>query len=340
MKNIPVVIPSYMPDGRLLELIDNLVKYGIQNIIVVRDGGSDDYNYIYDAIALNPHCILAVHDVNYGKGKAIKTGIKTYLQKGFSDGFVLADADGQHLPEDIIKVINTLSENEDALIIGSRSFDKDVPLRSKIGNIISRWVFCYCLGRKISDTQSGLRGMPHKYLEKFLSLEGDKYEFETNILIETRKSDIEIKEVSISTVYIENNRSSHFNPFVDSLKIYWLIIKYSMSSIAAFLVDYWIFLTLNFFTQNIILASYTARAVSLSLNYQANKNIVFRYKGKNKFIFLKYLALCFISISISAQMVSYLVHSIHLKTWLAKLVVELSLFFFNFYVQKRYIFKK
>ncbi|MDR2008387.1 MAG: bifunctional glycosyltransferase family 2/GtrA family protein [Alphaproteobacteria bacterium] len=339
MTNIPVVIPSYLPDERLLELIDNLTALGVQSIIVVRDGGGNEYDFIYEKIANNEKCILVIHEQNQGKGRAIKTGIKTYLEKGFTGGFVLADADGQHLPADILNVINALKENEDALIIGSRSFDKDVPMRSKFGNIVSRYIFSYSLGRQISDTQSGLRGMPHKHLERFLELEGEKYEFETNVLIETRKSDIEIKEVPISTVYIENNRSSHFNPLVDSLKIYWLILKYSMSSLVSFLVDYWLFLFLHFFTQGILIPSYVARAVSLGINYQANKNIVFRYKGKSKFLFLKYLALVLFSITVSYLAVSYLV-SIHVKIWWAKLFVEIALFFFNFYVQKRYIFKK
>ncbi|MDR0484369.1 MAG: bifunctional glycosyltransferase family 2/GtrA family protein [Alphaproteobacteria bacterium] len=338
--NIPIIIPSYLPDKRLLELIDNLTNLGIQTIIVIRDGGGEEYNYIYDEIAKNSNCILVCHDMNYGKGRAIKTGINSYLENGsFKNGFVLADADGQHLPEDIIKVSKVLEANPESLIIGSRSFDKDVPLRSKLGNAISRYVFSFTLGREISDTQSGLRGMPHHHLKEFLKLEGDKYEFETNVLIETRRSDIEIKEVPITTVYLENNKSSHFNPLVDSFKIYWLIVKYSMSSLISFLVDYWLFLFLHIFTQNILLSSYVARGVSLFINYKANKNIVFRYKEKSKFLFSKYLLLCSFSITISYLAVSYLV-SLKVKIWLAKLIAEGILFFFNFYVQKRYIFKK
>jgi putative flippase GtrA len=339
MKKIPVIIPSFMPDSRLLDLINDLVSEGIEHIITVRDGCTSDYNHIYDVIKNNPKCILVEHDINKGKGRAIKTGIKTYQEnKSFTHGFVLADADGQHLPQDILKVIKKLKENPDALVIGARSFDKEVPFRSKFGNLFSRYIFSFLLGRKISDTQSGLRGMPHKYLENFYNLEGEKYEFETNVLVETRKSDIEILEVPIATVYLEKNSSSHFNPIIDSIKIYWVLVKYSMSSMASFALDYGLFLLLHFVTGNLAISSYCSRAISLSFNYQANKNIVFRYENKSKLLFLRYLLLCLFSITVSYLAVSYL-KTMRVNLLFSKLIVESILFFFNFYIQKKWIFK-
>ena len=339
MIKTPVVIPSYKPDNRLLDLINNLINEDIQNIIIVRDGCSSEYDYIYNVIKNNPKCILVVHEKNQGKGRAIKSGIKAYLEKGsFNTGFVLADADGQHLPKDIVKVIKELESNPESLVIGARSFDKDVPFRSKFGNLVSRYLFSFLLNRKISDTQSGLRGMPHKYLELFSKLEGEKYEFETNVLVETKKSDIDIKEVPIDTVYLENNKSSHFNPLIDSFKIYWILIKYSMSSIVSFAIDYGLFFLIHFLTGNLALSSYGSRAISLSFNYQANKNIVFKYKEKSSFVFMKYILLCLFSITISYLVIYYL-KTIKINLMVSKLIVESILFFFNFYVQKRWIFR-
>ncbi len=340
MIKIPVIIPSYQPDIVLLELIEDLIKLNVQNIIVIRDGCCSKYNYIYDSIENNPNCILVTHKNNKGKGASLKTGLKTYIcNQSFNNGVVLADADGQHLPKDIIRVIKALEKNPNSLIIGARSFNNRTPLRSKVGNIISSYLFSFLLAKNISDTQSGLRGIPHNYVEKFSILEGNKYEFETNVLIESRKNDINIKEVAIDTVYFNNNKSSHFNPILDSLKIYFLLTKYSILAITSFLLDYSLFIILHFLIGNLAISSYVSRSVSLFFNYQANKNIVFRYKGNNKYLFLKYLLLCFISISVSYLLVYYLI-SIKINIILAKLLAEICLFFFNFYIQKKYIFKK
>ncbi len=342
MMKLPfILIPAYKPDEKIIELVDSLIKLGLTKIIVVRDGGGEEYNAIFDSIK-NKGCILLMHEVNKGKGAALKTGFQYYLQNHQDEiGLVTADADGQHLPQDIFNVANALVSSEDNLILGSRVFDKKVPFRSKFGNILTRKIFHLLIGKKISDTQTGLRGIPTKFLAEFIKLKGEQYEYEINMLASTKRLKIGIKEVLISTVYIENNRSSHFNPILDSIKIYALLFRFSVSGLVSFVFDYSLFALLMFFGFGLAASSYGARTFSMILNFFLNKNLVFLYKGKKQlWVFTKYFLTCLFSISISYFLLLLILKQGGISIFLAKILIEIILFFVNFYIQDKFVFKK
>lgn len=214
-----VLIPAYKPDEKLVELCKKII-FEKMKVIVVNDGSGYEFEDIFNEIK-NLDCILIEHEENFGKGTALKTGIKYALENNITK-LVTADADGQHSVEDIISVSKELENNAETIILGSRNI-KEMPLRSRFGNSLTKFLFSFLRGIKINDTQTGLRGIP--VVKEWLILEGDRYEYEMNMLIFSKHIKIELKEIPISTIYINENESSHFKPIKDGLKIYKILFK-------------------------------------------------------------------------------------------------------------------
>ena len=226
--NSVILIPAYEPDEKLIYLVDDLLSLSFYKIIIVNDGSSKKCSYVFDKIKEAFNCMVIDHLENKGKGLALKTGMKEILRMDNDIiGCITVDADGQHLPKDILKMREALENNKHSLILGCRDFlSEKVPIKSKIGNVITRALFKSITRKYISDTQTGLRAIPKEYIERFCALCGDKYEFEINMLMDACRSNIDIQEIPIDTVYIDDNRSSHFKPFMDSFKICKEIFKF------------------------------------------------------------------------------------------------------------------
>ena len=214
-----ILIPAFEPSEKINNLIDELQKITDTPIIVIDDGSGKNYKEIFNSVAKKGVKVLT-HKNNKGKGEAIKTGIKYLLQIGENQGVVTADCDGQHSPKDIVKVMKKLEESNKDLILGVRSFNKkDIPLRSKFGNKLTVTLFKLKTGKKIRDTQTGLRGYSSRIFEWMTNVEGSKYDYEFNILLEIKEK-LSYEEVEIETVYENNNEVSHFRPIQDSILIY------------------------------------------------------------------------------------------------------------------------
>ncbi len=239
INNISVLIPAYKPSSEMLNLLKELSKDNYENIIVVADGGGEEFAGIFSEAESIKGVEVVYHYINMGKGRALKTGINHYLNTSGADsiGVVTADADGQHLPKDIKRVALEMLDTKDTMILGSRQLGKDVPFKSKAGNTITRWVFSVVSGTKVYDTQTGLRAIPREYLAEILQLAGEKYEYEMSMLMELKNLNLGVKEITIETVYHNNNEGSHFNPIADSWKIYRVILGYVMSSAFSAIVD-------------------------------------------------------------------------------------------------------
>lgn len=230
--NPVIIIPTLNPDERLMKLVEKLRVSNIP-IVIINDGSKEECNDIFEMLRLRFQCDIFSHSVNMGKGAAIKTGIR-YVSQMYphSCGVVTADGDGQHAAEDILKVAEVLDNNQRSLILGSRNFDaKGVPFKSRWGNRITSFVFKISTGKECPDTQTGLRGIPKEFKEICLSIPGDRFEYEMNMLLKFVKNNIPLMHVPIDTIYLENNKSSHFNPVKDSIRIYFDILKYSFSNI-------------------------------------------------------------------------------------------------------------
>ena len=221
MKRV-VLIPAYNPIDLLINIVNDLGNK--VDVIVVNDGSDREYDNTFKSI--EKKCTLLTHHYNCGKGNAIKTGLK-YIKDNYKESLIVTvDADGQHSVDDVIKIFDYLENNKDCFVLGKRSLDKKIPIRSKIGNSITRRVFYKKTHVKIYDTQTGLRGFSSKMIDKLLSITGSRYEYEMNVLLVLTSENVNIVEIPINTIYIDNNSSSHFNTFKDSYRIYKDIIKF------------------------------------------------------------------------------------------------------------------
>ena len=239
MKNI-VVIPSYKPDVRLIELVDKLAENEL-GIVVVNDGSGTEYDEIFAQVMKKAKVVVL--PVNCGKGFALKCGITTVMRE-YEDceHFVTADSDGQHKPEDIMRVFNEL-ENGAEFVLTVRKFRKNMPFRSKIGNDLSRFIYTILNGHYFLDNQSGLRGFNIKQAEWLVRIDGNKYDYEMNMLYYADKQGVMITTIPIEAIYIDNNASSHFHPIKDTVRIYaQLFYSARMSFAAKVLMELMLFL--------------------------------------------------------------------------------------------------
>lgn len=226
LADIGVLIPAWRPGPELLILIQQLQSGGFGAVIVIDDGSGPEFSPIFTAIEQRHGFQVLRHPVNLGKGRALKTGFNWVLSERLNlRGVVSADADGQHKISDILAVANTLCADPGRLILGVRSFGHGVPVRCWLGNILTRNIFRLATGTRLADTQTGLRGIPRNRLEELIRLEGERYEFEMTMLAHLCRNGQHPVQVPISTVYIDGNRSSHFDPIRDSVRIYSVLVR-------------------------------------------------------------------------------------------------------------------
>ena len=208
--------------------------------------------------------------------------------------------------------------------------------------MITRNIFKLSTGVKIYDTQTGLRCFSNKLIDKMINTDGNRYEYEINVLLKCSKDRIPIKEVNIKTIYIDNNKNSHFNALTDSFRIYKSIIKFSLSSIISFWIDiafYSMFLILLRNSKySLILSNVFARIISSSFNYAFNKSIVFKYNGSIKKSLLSYVILAIFILLLNTIILTIFVN-VGLNKLLAKIITEVFLFIISFIIQNKIIFK-
>ena len=214
-ENIAVLIPAYQPDAKLLGLVEAL-RAEFTHIVVV-DDGSTGCEETFDAVRERVDALL-VHPVNRGKGAALKTGFAWIREHLPGAGVVTADADGQHTPDDIQRIAEATATRKGGIVLGVRTFEGPIPFRSRWGNGWTRILFRLLTGLAIRDTQSGLRGIPPDMLDRMLELRGDRYEYETRMLVDARRHTQPPLQIPIKTVYLEGNRSSHYRPFLDTIR--------------------------------------------------------------------------------------------------------------------------
>ncbi len=340
--NFIVLIPAFNPDDKIIILVKELLTKFDGPIIIVNDGSDIECDIIFkDLKKLSEKVEIVTHAVNLGKGRALKTGLN-YIVTNFNQlcGVITADADGQHKVDDIINVGNELIKNRNNLILGVRTFPKTIPLRSMLGNLITKKVFYFLTGLKVSDTQTGLRGIPLCFIKKILPLSGERYEYEMNVLIKTKEYNVNIFEVPIETIYIDGNKSSHFNALFDSMRIYFLLLRFGFSSITTSIVDFIVFSFLFLLTKNILVSIVIGRIVAGTYNYTFNKTVVFKSKNNSFIKFFQYWLLVIILGSIAYFSISFLNEKFNVGIIYAKIIIESLLFLSSFAIQRNFIFIK
>ncbi len=352
-----IIIPSYNPDDKLISVVSGVIAQGFTDIIVVNDGSAPQYDKYFDKILEFKDCTLLRHEINKGKGAALKTAFAHFLSHENSPdntqkaGVITVDGDNQHLPEDIYNCAQAMLQGKNKIIFGSRDFSKaGIPARSVFGNKLTSFIFRTGCGILLSDTQTGLRAIPTKYLPAIAKVKGERFEYETNMILEIKSLNIPYKEVKIQTVYIEENASSHFRPLIDSIRIYKTISVFMLSSALSLLIDLG---TFNLFCilllpviQNtaIIAATILARIISSLFNFFCNNKVVFKSKESKRKNFLRYYALCIPQMLVSAALVYIFAGlsdnqgSVFLSA--IKIGVDAVLFFVSFKIQRDVIFRR
>lgn len=348
-RGIAVLIPAYNPDEKLLTLLPKL-RERFTRIVLVDDGSTKGREIFPKAAPLVEK--ILVHEKNRGKGAALKTGF-AYLNDGRTD-VITADADGQHTPEDIAKVAEGLGTHRNGLVLGVRSFTGKVPFRSRFGNWWTRWFFFLMTGGLlVRDTQTGLRGIPAGLLPRVASIPGDRYEYEMAMLADAKHHEERPLQIPIETIYIEENATSHFNPLLDTIRIYRRLFQFCLSSILSFLIDNGLFAAVIWFLSakdtprrdDVFIALAVARLVSSHFNYLYNRFVVFRARkpvSKRHHSYYGYIGLVVLIGLLSYALTegcSALLDVQGVAITLVKVVADVILFLVSYWVQKKFIFR-
>ena len=219
---IAAVIPAYQEKKHIDDVVRR-TRDKIDNVLVVDDGSNDKTA----ERAREAGAEVIVHPQNRGKGEAIKTGLRHFLNRQFDWVFIL-DADGQHRPEEIDRFLAAaVSAAEPKLILGNRMNDvSSMPLVRRIVNrYMSKKISRVCR-QDIPDTQCGFR-MLHRQLIPDLLEGADRFEYESEMLIIASRKGFRIDSVSISTVYSDEVSSIH--PVRDTLRFFKLMRRYRKS---------------------------------------------------------------------------------------------------------------
>jgi glycosyltransferase involved in cell wall biosynthesis len=335
-----VLIPAYRPSASLPDVVRALAAKAVPAIVIVDDGSGPEYRDVFARAAAFPNVHLLRHATNLGKGAALKTGIN-YALCTFPElvGIVTADADGQHHPDDIARIADTLLARPDCLVLGSRGFDGEVPWRSRFGNSLTSVVVHALIGQKLTDTQTGLRGIPTSLLLRILRIESTGYEYELEMLIAAHHLSVPVIEEPIRTIYEAGNKSSHFNPIVDSMKIYFVLARFGSVSLMTAVLDNLVFFLAFRHSGHILGSQILARVFAVGFNYSMVRRSVFYSKQRHKTVLPKFLLLVLVSGTVSYAGIRVLSAKLGINPVSAKLMVETVLFFANFAVQRLFIFK-
>ena len=341
MKRI-ALIPSYEPDNHLLPLVEELNNNNFF-VVVVNDGSGKEYQHIFDS--LPSYCTVLEYEENHGKGYALKYGLQ-YIKDNNLDEYtvVTLDSDGQHKVKDALKICEASEKEKTSLVLGSRKFDKSCPRKSRFGNFMARLSFFIFTRHKIYDTQTGLRAWNSSLMDKLITVKGDRYEYEMNVLLYCTRHKIHIKEETIETIYIDDNKGTHYNAFKDTMRIFREVIKFSISSGIGFLVDLGMFALLKLIPCGwefwLIARNVFARVISASVNFTINYKLVFKSKTNVWVAALKYVGLAACILAVNSGLLLLLVERAGMYDILAKIIVEVTMFVISFLVQRLFIFRR
>jgi exopolysaccharide biosynthesis protein/putative flippase GtrA len=336
-----VLVPAYEPDARLVDLVDALSRVPeVDGIVVVDDGSGPDHREVFSAAEARGAEVV-VSATNEGKGSALKHGFAWIAEHHPGHVVVCADCDGQHLPEDVVRVGRDAAEQPDTIVLGVRRFTGRVPLKSRFGNNLTRALFAVSTGRRVSDTQTGLRAYHPSMLPWLAEVPGRRFEYELEVLLRSGDAGLSVKEVPIATVYLDGNESTHFRPVVDSLRVYAPLVRFCASSVSAFLVDVVVLQLLYLATDHLAVSVVGARVASSTFNFAVNRRFVFGGADSTRSI----SAMQYFSLVLAILFANY--WSMHLwyivvglPLLVAKVVTELALFTVSYQVQKRFIFRR
>ena len=334
-----IVIPAYRPDLRLVALLDELAEaLPRARVVVVDDGSGPDFDGVFALASCRVAAVLR-DQANRGKGHALRRGFAWASEHAGDDrGVVTADADGQHTVTAIQHVAARVTTS--TMVLGVRAFSGKVPLRSRLGNTISRGLFRLIEGSSVQDTQTGLRGFSMDALPWLLSIPGDRYDYEFSVLLGARRAGLGLVQVPIETVYLDDNASSHFRPLRDSVLIYAPLLKFAASSLGCYALDLMAWVALWTAWGDPVLAALGSRLLSASVNFGINRDVVFRDQGSRWRAGVRYAVLASGILAVNTALLVVLIDLVGMPGVVAKVAVEAGLFLASYVVQSRFVFPR
>ena len=341
MKTRIALIPSYEPDEALLDVVKELLEKSF-NVVVVNDGSDSSFDTYFNQLPKEVHYLS--YETNQGKGFALKHGF-SFIKENFDSESIIVtlDSDGQHKVSDAIKICD-VCEEVGGIVLGSRYFGKGTPRKSRFGNFMARLSFLISTHHKIYDTQTGLRAFDYSLLERLIGIKGNRYEYEMNVLLDAVRNKIPLKEERIETIYIDNNTKTHYNAFKDTIRIFKEVVKFSISSLIGFLVDYSAFTLLTLIKCEwaywVLACNVIARIISASVNFTINYKLVFKSEDKIWKAVVRYAILAIFILGCGTLLLWLLVDKAHMNKYLAKVLVEITMFITSWLVQRLFVFRK
>lgn len=209
-----VVIPVYNHASTLPAVVEEAQRY--VPVFVVDDGSTDG---VADWLRTRENLRWVRHEVNRGKGEALRTGFRLAQESGFTHAITL-DADGQHRPAQIPEFARRCRERPDAVLVGVRDFHAaGAPSDRHWANRISNFWFWAATGVRLGDTQCGYRAYPLEWVTQVATRTG-RYGYELELLVRASWMDRPLVPVPVDVLYNEQTvKGSHFRPVVDCLRI-------------------------------------------------------------------------------------------------------------------------
>lgn len=340
-----IIIPALEPEPGLEQRVRELQEALPSQVIVIDDGSGAGYKEIFEAADRIRGCTVLRHGTNRGKGCALKTGFAYIKGKADQMQIVCADCDGQHLPADCARLAARSAECPGSLVLGVRDFSGDhVPWRSRVGNRISSRILEKAAGIRLSDTQTGLRAFDGSLLDIMCSIPGNRFEYETEVLLACAQRGVPVVAEPVETVYVDSNEGSHFRPVRDSIYVMSVFlkrpVKFMLSSAFCALLDLALFAAAFRLTGSVFAATGAARILSAAANYCINRAAVFRSSRKSIGVSaVRYGVLCVGIAVLSALSVSALSAVLRIRPEAAKIFCDAVLFFISYRVQKRWVFR-
>lgn len=331
------VIPAYEPDEKLTALVREAKQSGFE-IIVVDDGSGERYRQVFDSVKKDAELIS--YPENRGKGYALKAAFARIRALGETGVVVVLDCDGQHTVKDAVRLCGMVRQHPQALHLGRRVLRADAPRRSRFGNRVTAAVFRLATGCTIHDTQTGMRAFSTALLDRMLEIEGNRYEYEMNMLMTFAREKQPVLETEIATIYIDNNKGSHFRTVRDSLRIYRDILKFAGASVLSFLLDYTLYGLFFWVTGGqAVLSNITARVFSAVFNFQLNRRYVFQSRESVRESAVKYGLLAVSILVLNSCLLQIQISVFSFNGMLAKLLTEGILFLGSYFIQKNLVFR-
>lgn len=341
-----LLIPIYEPTDKVLPFLMQFKKGDFDIFLVVNDGSDKEkFDDVFNDIAKKTPFSVIGYKKNKGKGHALKMGMNHLIDNNPDLEYIItADSDGQHTYEDILKVRDEAKESPNTLLLGARDFYKEgVPRNSRVGNKFSSKYFKVSTGKKLKDTQTGLRLIPNELFHLAITTKGERYEYEMNFLTDAVRN-YPYKEIDINTIYENNkNETTHFRPFLDSVIIYKTPLLYILISILSFGIDIGFFhffsnvVFLSTIEQRVFLSTLCARVISGIFNFTMFHFVVFQSRDDLGKKAIKYWCLWTINLGLSGGL-TYAFKKVPGHLTFIKFIIDTFLAVANYIINLSFIF--